>query len=724
MYKFSRFLSLAAAGAIALVLAGCGDGSTAAADSTSSSSASPSTPASLTPAPGSTTAAATVVTISGVVATGAPCENAQVRFPGLSTVPADIRTGKNGAYSATVTVPASAAGKPQVLEADCPNSAGGTDTLVSVLQSPSSGTVNFNRFTNLLCVLVSNSGNPKQCGTKVADGTISVDVADIRSRVAQFNSMLFPLLTALAMDSFDPIAGAFSADGTGFDRLLDMVAITTDAQADGTTLVEIRLKIKAANETDSQPVIRFTNVTPTDVILLTNSITDSSALGIRFSASLMIPNSTSKLIADLVSRMNACYALPPENRWNGRDALAPACAAMFVDGNVSNYLHNGLQGITALLAQKTGLAYSDSPENALLTEPAPVNFGTGDYQYLRSNGVLGFVTAKTCASGAVTSDVVETQTGVDGKLGLSGNRYVYEAKIIPFAERHTFLNQGASNYFSTGINISVPLQAKSGVPLSKVLVTPPPNRIANNRASFTLLQGADGLALPLQDEQLNELATPSTGGFLRLRSEYVDTAANANARHPSRRDFGQYFANDISEAALKQFGIGEVWKIDFYFGNASTPDASQYYRLPARPYTIAELRAQALPDLQAPTKQFLQSLLVSDGGDVPGVTPLGGLPALTLPSTGSPAPIEQRVFGLTVPPPFDTDLFFTDFRFLLSSSAGNNAVPCENGGNGDLHCTADRRYASGATLNGVELLVRQPDRRELAHYFSVLQLLP
>ena len=131
-----------------------------------------------------------------------------------------------------------------------------------------------------------------------------------------------------------------------------------------------------------------------------------------------------------------------------------------------------------------------------------------------------------------------------------------------------------------------------------------------------------------------------------------------------------------------------------------------------------------MPELAAPTKTFLQSLLVSDGGDLPGISPLSGVTELTLPSVNAPAPIEQRVMGLTAPAGSISDIFFTDFSYLLFGRGGTQTVPCSNGANGDLHCTLDRKYASGAILKGVELLSRLPDKRELAHHFSVEQLLP
>jgi hypothetical protein len=737
MYNRYRVLSFAAAASIslALALAGCGDGSSSSdmgstpASSTSTPAPSAATPAASTPVPGSTAAETTVVTISGVVATGAPCANAPVRLPGLTTSPANIRTAKDGSYSATVTIPASAAGKAQVLQADCDNDAGGSDTLVSIMASPASGTVNINPFTNLICVLISKSGDPKQCGAGLTNGIATVNANDIKAGVAQLKEILLPLITAAAINVFDPIAGTAIANGTGFDRLQDMVQISITPQENGISSIEIRLKVININQADSQPVIRFTNLSTTDAIKLANKIDAVSVQDVRIAGNLILPSGTSALIAELVGRINACYALPASERWNGITLLAPECAKIFVDGNISNYLKNGVSDLAAVLGPLTGTGFNDLPLSGLLRDPKDVQFSMGTYQYIRSNGLLGFSARKTTPGSTATSVTFNAQTGADGKLGLSGNQYRYEATLIPFAERRTFINQTESSYLSTGVNILVPLQARDGVPVTRVVLTPPPNKIANNPASFTLFPGADGMALPMQDALLNDTIATSASSFLRLRSEYVDKAANANSRPPSRRDFGQHFANDITESALLQLGIGDVWTLDFYIGGASAPDATQYYRLPARPSTIAALRGQPLPDLQASTRLFLKSLLNFVEPGAPSNTPLTGLPALKVQLTSAPDEfIEPRVIGLTAPPRSLVNIFFTDSlefedRFFAPIT-DQVTIPCRNGSIGDLHCLPDGRYASNAILLGVELLKSLPDRLMLAHHFSVLQLLP
>lgn len=717
------------AGLLVLSLSGCGDGSTSASKAETTPLAplsQASTPApSPDPQPAANPTELSEIVVSGIVATGAPCSGAALTFAGFAIVSVPVvLTARDGSYSASITVTTNEVAKPIYVKAECPNAAGGNDTLASVTPTSASGTVNVNPLTNLISALVSKSGDPKLLGVELLNGTLTVDAALIAGKVEQLREILLPALGPLTLASaFDPIKGAATANGTGIDRLLDMLDIEITPNADSTSTVAIRLKIKNTSETDSQPVIRFTNVMPLDIIKFNNQITEFSVQQVTFIAGMMIPSQTAGLIADLIGRMNACYALAPGARSVSDAALSQTCASAFVDGKVTNFQENGLRGMDALLVPRLGLVFSDSAVTTLLTDAAATRFSLASYEYLRPNGVMGLSVSKTSPDTSIQAISLETQVGVDGKLGLSGNQYKYQAKIVPLAERRTFLNQKDSNYLSTGISISVPLPNLETTPLTKVVVTPPANRIASNLAAFPLFPGADGMALPLKDRLLNDTAYPSAGGFLRLRAEYTDVIAGATRRPPSSRELGEYFANEISESALQQFSAGDVWTVDFYTGSATTPESSQYYRLPARPYTISELRSLAVPDLTAETKTLLQSLIDSDRGDAPGITPLTGLPAITLPSTGDPVPIEQRVVGHTAPAGATSDIFFTDFNYLSSGRAGSQIVPCSNGANGDLHCAADGKYASGAVLKGVELLSRLPDRRELAHHFSVEQLL-
>jgi hypothetical protein len=142
---------------------------------------------------------------------------------------------------------------------------------------------------------------------------------------------------------------------------------------------------------------------------------------------------------------------------------------------------------------------------------------------------------------------------------------------------------------------------------------------------------------------------------------------------------------------------------------------------PTETAALAPLTPASTPFPSPLPAPYVGSLLKPDYYNIFYSAPLDGISALELPSTGKPAPVEQRVYEITLA---TLAIFFTDFNYLLFGKFGYQDVPCSNGANGDLHCRPDGNYASSAFLKGVELLSRLPDKRELAHYFSVGKLAP
>ena len=213
---------LALAGLFALALSGCGDGSNTA---TETAAVTPDTPA-----------ATTEIVLSGIVSTGAPCANAPVSFPASASTSTAIRTADDGSYKATLTVATKDVFKPLVVTSECPNAAGGSSALVSIAASRASGTVNVNPLTNLIGALLSKAGDPKKLGIELEDGTLTIDAAVIKDKVDLTVGILLPMLNALTLAStYDPIKGVASANGSGFDRLLDMLDIEITPEADNTS---------------------------------------------------------------------------------------------------------------------------------------------------------------------------------------------------------------------------------------------------------------------------------------------------------------------------------------------------------------------------------------------------------------------------------------------------------------------------------------------------------
>ena len=125
------------AACLLLVLSGCGG-------SNNATETVPLTP--LTPSqPAPSEAGLTEITISGVVATGAPCSGAPVTFSGFSIAKVPVvATAADGSYTTSISVTTKEVAKPIFVRAECPNAAGGNDTLVSVAPTSAGGTVKVN----------------------------------------------------------------------------------------------------------------------------------------------------------------------------------------------------------------------------------------------------------------------------------------------------------------------------------------------------------------------------------------------------------------------------------------------------------------------------------------------------------------------------------------------------------------------------------------------------
>jgi hypothetical protein len=236
-----------------------------------------------------------------------------------------------------------------------------------------------------------------------------------------------------------------------------------------------------------------------------------------------------------------------------------------------------------------------------------------------------------------------------------------------------------------------------------------------------------------------------------MRTEYVD--ANNKQRHPALRDdTGQFFIpSDLDDARISTIVADtQVWKVEFYVGDSNTPEPPQYYHVPARPPTIAELRKATLPDLDEASKRKLQSLLIKDEPGVPGRTPLTG-PTLTLTAINAstayltvqgvrayPSPkgnfyfrdaVQDRPLKNEPGPPNPRDPMIKPIFWAAAvpSNTPTN-IPCANWLNGDVHCASSDAYLDPAIgdvrMTGVELILPPTNFVEIARFLSVQQLLP
>jgi hypothetical protein len=318
-------------------------------------------------------------TISGTAATGAPFDGAAITILDKSgNVVGTGASGADGSY--TVTLSAGAAG-PFVLQAVRDD-----QTLVSVAPD-AGGTINITPITNLIASRLSTSGDPTKLAAEFQANPNLLASATITAKVDEVVALLKPLLDAIGTAT-NPLTGRFAADGTGADRALDSLSINITPSSDTTANIEIAIK-QALPEGAPPSTVQFSSADTTIATLPTVAASD------------LVPSGTATLIANLLTKMSACYALPVADRVDTPDTInvpataikAAPCKEIFYNNDPVTFKSNGrVVGSNGAFA------------NIFRTGGNNLVFDRGTYEFTRSNGdfVIGY--RSTDSAGNVTND--------------------------------------------------------------------------------------------------------------------------------------------------------------------------------------------------------------------------------------------------------------------------------------------------------------------------------
>ena len=692
MNKTLRLNRLSLASAAALVIAACGGGG-GSDDGNNQTALAPS------PTP---VATATAVTLSGTVATGAPLAGATLTVTdatGTEVGHLDA-VGSDGQYSVTLAAGAQA---PFVLVARRDDI-----TLVSVQDLPASGTVNVTPITTLVASRLSPSGDPEKLPRELAARTATVDTATVNRKVEEVRELLKPVLEATGTTSNDLLRDRFATDGQGQDKLLDSLKITITPDSASTTNVQITVRQKSA-EGEEPASVRFNSAdtsTGTGTAPKLPSVTSDS----------LVESGTSPLIADLMTRLTACYALPVTERVSSTATsaaasavTAPACTGLFVENHPAGYLNNGAR-----------VGYGGAFAGLFKAASTGVVFSRGTYEYSRENGdlVVGYTTTTTSQAvdgGAlVVRKVTDTGTG-RATLRLVGNQYAYDGGVAAYhQQRHfTTLDQSGLDYDSVGYTLNVGnLTDGSGQPIfDRVVVTTP-------RATQLVLKplaGSSYLGL------VKDSRTTNTN-FVRLRSAFASQTATG---HPSARDTGLFFVGtDMPDSELAGLSAHSVWKFEYY--RASNPTAlaaTQVYKTRARPLTIAELRQRSLAKLTDDSLTRIAAQADATTGRVP-LPAQGGVTLNWTTTDTALAPTNIKLWGRTSATASTSSLSFNDQETVPPANR-TSTIHCSRQTTADTHCdtgVTPANFASGTTADGVHLWARHVDGREFARFYAMYKL--
>jgi hypothetical protein len=642
----------------------------------------------------------TSIIVQGIAAKGAAFVGATITVAdstGDTVGTSGAPVGADGLYTVTLSAGAVA---PFVVTASRDGANGEVESLVSVVPevSGNTATANITPVTHLIASRLATSGDPLKLATELANKVAVLDAATVESKVQEVQEILDPILQATETTGANPLTGEFAVDGSGYDRLLDSIAITIIPASATKVNIEVAVK-QQLPEGEAPNAIQFTNE---DAVA---SITPLSTIA----ANTLVEPGTAVLIAEHLAQLNACFAVPLSERvtpggTTAADILASDCLAVFSENNPALFKSNG-----SVVGK--GKAFS----GIFVEGGTGVVFSRGAYEFTRANTEKDIVvsyTSKT-AAGDETQDVFVLRKDADGKLRQIGNQYAYPGRVAAYQQYRRFLtlDQSPFDYYSTGYNLNVPhVTGGSGVDGSifeRVVVTSP----RGNTLTLVPRVGYNYLVLVKPGPVLTGTS------FVRLRGEYADTS---NADDPAAKDTSLFFADrtEFTNEHIATIPAQAVWKFDYFVaGNTGdVPDATQYYKTRARALTIPELKEKGFAELSPALIDKIQA----DADPSTGVVPIGDATTLDLDyavPAGALPPTSLQVWGR-----------YSGGGFTDSTSVGSTeraaSISCSPSGSADLHCSAGAGspYVSDAYLVGAHLWARDLGGREYASYFATYKL--
>lgn len=378
---------------------------------------------------GSSSSAPASSSVSGVAATGAPLSGALIVLTDKNGKTASTTANEDGTYSLDVTgftapfiiVATGAVGDAQTTQASIVSDAPAAG---------SSSTANINPLTNAIATLLSSGSDPSTLSSNLG----SVTATSISNAAALLNTALGGLASASgARSNFNPITDTATANGTGFDRLLDNLTFSMQPGTgailfakDGATIDDM-----APSSTAPSP----STPSSSNALLLASNTSSVSALP----SSLVVRDFT---VANyLQDTLNKCFAIP--------NASGRASNALCTTGIAApDYLNNA-----KTLSQDLLGWMSATYDGAIFKKPEIIRFYTPTRALvkisgLRTDGVyfsLLTVVSKVTISGNTSSE------SSNGTWLLTGNQRNFNVGISGMAMRQIEVNSSyaiPSGYFS------------------------------------------------------------------------------------------------------------------------------------------------------------------------------------------------------------------------------------------------------------------------------------
>lgn len=555
-------------------------------------------------------------TLSGTVAVGSAVSSGAVTvYDATGTKVGEGTTSTDGKFSIQLT---STGTGPYLIKV-----AAGEINLHALHTEAASGTVNVTPLSDAAVSMLSPTGEATGMLTSLQTGGTAPTAAQINEKRDVLLTSLGGMLTA-SNATTDHFSKEFSADGTGHDKLLDSISISTSADGvakKANLQIALKLATDPENPTDSLKVINLTSSST-----VADAKTEKDQIGTVASADLA-PSDAAKLYNGLIANLNACYKDAPSVRTDGTSTvLSAACKKVFFNNDPTQYLNYG---------QKLG---SNAQFAGLFTYPDSVEFKPVDKAYLvqdltgakRGDGVGRAIVAMSWVNESGNRENImlyATKYKLDGEdlLGLSGDRNQLGWSVNSHSQKREFPLKGSTayDYVTSAYLISVRDLIKNGKSVidyavvtspsgKKILMASAKGGAARDLAickSSEVTLGADKIPTT---PKLTETTTYSpatkyyctgTSKAITFSQKFVSATetrvpsdiANANILRPLDENGQPYTPDSATVAKLPSIG---VWAIEYHFRDGTTKTQKTWSV--ARPMTTEELVGPNGPDAVMP----------------------------------------------------------------------------------------------------------------------------
>ena len=404
---------------------------------------------------GGTTTSTSANYVSGVAANGVPLVNATVTLTDANGVSKTTTTDpNNGSYTLNVT----GLQAPFVIRASGISGDAQVDMTSMLGTGPLPGQVfyvDITPLTNAMAAVLSHTGEA------TALTTADVNSANLSGNLSNVRSYIVASMGAntLGYGGLDPVSTQFLPNGTGYDGLLDNLAVI--ANPGGGALIYDKYTVPSAN------VITTTNLSVVDdsgemnslptaatVVAAPFALTQNNAPYTTAVTTLLDPTAVAlpgtglrATLGNLQTAFNGCFAVPSASRGTVASP-GSACTSLVNTYLASNYLNDGVSASQF----SSGFLQNSSYDAAVFDLPFVVRYVTPTkaivhVSWLRGDGLRGNFETTAVAN---ASNVWQ----------LAGNGHQFDVSIRPVAEMRQDLGSATTavhtlNAYTVGLRVRI-----------------------------------------------------------------------------------------------------------------------------------------------------------------------------------------------------------------------------------------------------------------------------